>query len=215
MARDEYDTQEARPPRAIRRDTQPTDRLSAEELGQSDLVNPNWRRERATGRNRRAQTLPSSRQEVVLWLQDGGWRLVAGAVLITALVIVLLVGLGKAQPLPTQTSAETEPLPTEVAIIQPFGAEQPSVTPPQITPAPPPPAAQGGAQFRVFNTGSLGLFLRSEPSTANQPLKTLNDGAIVTIVGADFVGPDRVWKHIRDADGTEGWVAADFLQPAQ
>jgi SH3-like domain-containing protein len=32
------------------------------------------------------------------------------------------------------------------------------------------------------------------------------------VVGEDFSGPDRVWKNVRDPDGTTGWVAADFLQ---
>jgi len=73
----------------------------------------------------------------------------------------------------------------------------------------------GGAQFRVFNTGAEGLFLRPDHSTDGTPLKTLNDGAIVIVVGDDFSAPDHVWKHVRDAAGTEGWAAADFLQAVQ
>jgi hypothetical protein len=73
----------------------------------------------------------------------------------------------------------------------------------------------GGAQFRVYKTGSEGLFLRPDHSVEGAPVKTLPDGTIVTVVGPDFSGPDRVWKHVRDPDGAEGWAAADFLQAVQ
>jgi hypothetical protein len=81
------------------------------------------------------------------------------------------------------------------------------------TEAPPPPAQ--GAQFQVINTGSEGLFLRPNPNTDNQVLMTLEEGSIVTIIGEDFVGPDRIWKNVRAPDGTEGWAASDWLQPVQ
>jgi SH3-like domain-containing protein len=56
------------------------------------------------------------------------------------------------------------------------------------------------------------LFLRPDHSSEGTPLKTLTDGSIVTVVGEDFSAPNRVWKHVRDAEGAEGWAAADFLQ---
>lgn len=87
----------------------------------------------------------------------------------------------------------------------PFSAEQPRPTAPASTPS--------LVQFRVVNTGGTGLSVRPEPNTNSQPLKTLPEGMIVTMIGDDSVGPDRVWKHVRDPDGVEGWVGADFLQP--
>lgn len=70
----------------------------------------------------------------------------------------------------------------------------------------------GGAQFRVFNTSFEGLFLRPDHSSEGTPLKTMPDGTIVTVIGPDFSAPDRVWKHVRDPEGTEGWAPAEFLQ---
>ena len=98
---------------------------------------------------------------------------------------------------------------------------QPTITPRVITPTLQiaqdgtiAGTAGGGAQFRVVNT-EIGLFLRSDHSLESTQLKSLADGSIVTVIGEDFSAPDRVWKHVRDAAGTEGWVAAEFLQAVQ
>ena len=95
---------------------------------------------------------------------------------------------------------------------------QPSVTPRPTGVAPTAvtgAGSAGGAQFRVFNTEGQGLFLRQDHSGDSQVLKTLPDGTIVTVVGQDFSGPDRVWKNVREPDGSTGWVAADYLQTVQ
>jgi hypothetical protein len=119
------------------------------------------------------------------------------------------------------------PTPASSAINQPRLSPQPTVTPlvsatssvatqsgsPSGTPGT--GSAATGAQFRVTGTGELGLFLRADHNTNGEPVKTLPEGTVVTIIGEDFSGPDRVWKNIRDPEGTEGWVAADFLKPAQ
>jgi SH3 domain-containing protein len=94
--------------------------------------------------------------------------------------------------------------PFEVPARPSASAEQPRPTAPASAP--------GLVQFRVVNTGGTGLSMRPEPNTNTQPLKTLPEGMIVTIIGDDSVGADRVWKHVRDPDGTEGWVVSDFLQ---
>lgn len=89
------------------------------------------------------------------------------------------------------------------------------MTPQASVTAAPAPSVVSGAQFRVFNTGPEGLFLRPEPNSSGTPLKTLPDGTVVTVIGEDYIGPDRVWKNIRDQEGSEGWAAADWLEPAQ
>jgi SH3 domain-containing protein len=209
MSREEHDPEDMRTTRSSRRSNQPTDRLP----GRSDYgdpVNPNWRSERMTGRNRRTQTLPTSRQELMLWLQYGGWRFLAiGAAIAIIAIFGFLFFSQNRRPL-VRVAPTAEP---QIGQTLP---ELPSPTPPisattQLTS----PGISGGAQFRVFNTGSDGLFLRSDPSSANQPIKTLPEGTIVTIIGEDSFGSGHVWKHVRDPDGAEGWVAADFLQPVQ
>jgi hypothetical protein len=209
MSPEEQDPEDVRTTRSSRRSNQPTERLAGRS-DPGDPVNPNWRSERVTGRNRRTQTLPSSRQEFMLWLQYGGWRILAiGAAVLMIVILATIFISQNSRPL-------TRATPTAESDIGQALPELPSPTPllsatTQIDSS----GAGGGAQFRVLNTGAEGLFLRPDPSSANQPIKTLPDGTIVTIIGDDSVGTDHVWKHVRDPEGTEGWVAADFLEPVQ
>jgi len=218
MGREERDPQDARTTRSTRRTTQPMDRLDDAEPALNDPVNPDWRGARTMRRGRRSQGLPTSRQEFVLWLQYGGWRVLLAA----GVLVVVLIGLIYLTRRPSSASSPFAQ-PTESAALgaAPILPLQPSVTPRVITPTleiaqngTGAGTTSGGAQFRVVNTGD-GLFLRPDHSVDGTPLKTLNDGSIVTVVGDDFSAPDRVWKHVRDAAGTEGWVAAEFLQAVQ
>lgn len=186
------------------------------EWSAQEPVNPGWRRERSATRpmRRRGGALPSSPQEFQLWLQAGGWQYVAGiAVLLVVLLIALLsftrseereAGLGFAEPTAPALGAGSDsgglaPLPAATSALPP-------------TAEPPLPAA--AQAFVVTGTGSEGLFLRPESNTNGAPLTTIPEGTRVEQIGEDFVGPDRVWRNVRGPDGQEGWVAADFLQPA-
>jgi hypothetical protein len=208
MSRDDNDLQDV-PPRYTRRE--PTDRLNAAGGGAGDPINPQWRGARAGGRARPSQSLPSSSQEFALWLQYGGWRFLLAALVIVIVLAALIIF--------SQPGTSPEPLPQateEPAVSAPITLRTPQATvtaAPLTTPTPAVPAAVTGARFRVTGTGSEGLFLRPEPSVDGAPLKTLPEGTEVTIIGEDSVKPERVWKHVRDADGAEGWVAAEFLQP--
>jgi SH3 domain-containing protein len=218
MGREEGDPQDARTTRSTRRPTQPIDRSGNAEPAFNDPVNPDWRGARTARRGRRSQGLPTSRQEFVLWLQYGGWRVLLAA----GVLVVVLIGLIYLTRTPPNASSPfaqpTESLALGGAPILPL---QPSITPRVITPTleiaqnGTSAGVAGAAQFRVINTGTDGLFLRSDHSTESTQLKTLPDGSIVTVAGEDFSAPDRVWKHVRDAAGTEGWVAAEFLQAVQ
>lgn len=210
MAREDRDPYDARTTRSSHRgDTETNERPPAGRAASPDPLNPDWRSARATRPNRRGQGLPSSRQEFVLWMQYGGWKVVAAAVVLVLLVITMI----SVSRTPRQITPTAQP--TALAGASGVGGAGTSALPtPTIGPINPTaiPAAAGGARFRVFNTGSEGLFLRPDHNTDQPPLKTLADGSIVTIVGADFSGPDRVWKNVKDGEGTTGWVAADFLQ---
>jgi hypothetical protein len=216
MGREERDPQNSRTTRSARRTTQPTDRLDDSDPVYGDPVNPDWRGSRATRRGRRSQGLPSSRQEFVLWLQYGGWRVLLAA----GVLVVVLIGLIYITRVPSNVASpfdsSTETAGLGAAPILPIQA---TVTPRVITPtleiAQNGAGATGGAQFRVFNTGAEGLFLRPDHSGDGTPLKTLAEGTIVTVIGEDFSSPNRVWKHVRDPEGAEGWAAADFLQAVQ
>jgi hypothetical protein len=207
---DPYDTRTTR----RRGDTPPTERLDEGRPAHGDPVNPDWRTSRGARRTRKSQGLPSSRQEFVLWLQFGGWRvLLAAAALVAATVWLIWLTSRPGQATspfaqPTEELASSgvggAPLPLQATVTPRATGVAPTAAPAGDT--------SGGAQFRVFNTEGLGLFLRQDHDTGSQVLKTLPDGTLVTVVGEDFSGPDRVWKNVRDPDGTTGWVAADFLQ---
>ncbi len=167
-----------------------------------------WRSSRTTSRpTRRAAGLPTSGQELALWLQRGGWMVVAGVSAVVLVIILLLVLSQGARPMAT---------PTEEATNNTGQAQfdYPTVTP-ALEPSPEPLVQPGGAQFSVVGTGVEGLFLRPNPNTQDAPITTLPEGTIVTVIGSDIVGADRVWKNIRTAEGFEGWVASDFVRPLQ
>jgi hypothetical protein len=82
---------------------------------------------------------------------------------------------------------------------------------PAATAAPPPAAT--GQTFVVAGTGTEGLFLRPEPSTANNPIATLPEGTKVEALGPEQNDGTRTWKRVR-TDRGEGWVAAEFLVAA-
>lgn len=179
-------------------------------------VNPDWRTSRVSGaprgQRRRAGAIPSgSPQEVQIWLQRGGWKLVmaAAVILVLALILALAVSRGdRREGLPS--SASTTGADTGGAQDDPFG-QFPSTTaePPTVAPT------QPSAAFVVVNTGGLGLFLRSEPNQNAATLATLPEGLRVEQIGVDVSGAGFVWRNVRTPDGQEGWVAVDFLQPAQ
>ncbi|MCG8352583.1 MAG: SH3 domain-containing protein [Chloroflexales bacterium] len=179
-------------------------------------VNPDWRTSRVStaprGQRRRAGAIPSgSPQEVQIWLQRGGWKLVmaAAVIFVLALILVLAVSRGDRREGPLSNSSTTG---AEIGSAQDDLLGQfPSTTaePPTVAPAPP------SAAFVVVNTGGLGLFLRSEPNQNSATLATLPDGLRVEQIGVDVSGAGFVWRNVRTPDGQEGWVAVDFLQPAQ
>jgi hypothetical protein len=213
MAREDDDLQEVpRVTRATRRDQPSTDRLSRGAV-ESDTLNPNWRSDRAGGRARASRSMPFSRQEFALWLQYGGWRFILAAVAILVVGGALYI---LSQPGPTPLPQTIE----EPAAEEPLAPTLPSfatVTPSALTPIPATaaPAGLSGQQLRVTGTEGLGLFLRAEPTTANQPLKTLAENSVVTVLGEPTTAEGITWLRVRDETGAEGWAAQEFLQPAQ
>lgn len=90
---------------------------------------------------------------------------------------------------------------------------QPVQTVPGTDPAGQPAPGGTGQFFVVTGTGTEGLFLRPEASTAQPPIATLPEGARVEFTGEAQNDGTREWRKVR-SDLGEGWVAADFLQPA-
>ena len=215
MALDDFDQEDERTTRTSRRNVPQTERLrDTDDFGEHPgPLRQDWRSSRTTRRPRRSTTLPSSRQEFVLWLQHGGWRIVAIAAAVVFVLILALVLNRRARELPGNSTASnarpTAGLSTGAAPTTGSGAALGNVAPTSA------PTAVQGVQFRVNGTGTDGLFLRSDADQNSTILATLPEGTVVTVIGEDKSGPNYTWKHVRAPDGTEGWAAADFLQPAQ
>jgi hypothetical protein len=190
-----------------------TERLSpdGDEWSRAEPVNPGWRSERTgTRKASRRGALPSSPQEFQLWLQAGGWRYVAGIALLAVVLLIALLAfarngtreVGLDQLAPTTAS---EP------VLGSSGAGSDASLPTVTLPPPTPAAPQ---RFTVTGTDGQGLLLRPAPSTDGAALTTLPDGTVIEQIGDDVAGGDRMWRHVRAPDGTEGYVAIDYLAPA-
>jgi hypothetical protein len=88
---------------------------------------------------------------------------------------------------------------------------------PSPVPAPTEPAATpevSSATLVVIRAGTEGVRLRDAPGSGDA-LKTLMNGARLEWLGEDRQDSGRSWRHVRDAEGTEGWIAADLVAPLQ
>jgi len=128
-------------------------------------------------------------------------------VLLAATVLLLIACAAPPRQPATPTAG-----PVVIATAEPTA--QPTATRPAPTPISPPtppttePAGQAGT-VQVANTGGEGLTLRRTPDGA--AIGTLPDGAALTPTGEEQPVGDRLWRRVRDAQGREGWVAAEFL----
>ncbi len=114
-----------------------------------------------------------------------------------------------------------------IATIAPTERIPPTATPyapPTDTPAPTPlpgaPATPGaasvkiGGYVRIVETGSTGLNFRKEPSRTAEKIRSLPEGNVYEVVGGPASADGLTWWRLKDADGTSGWGASDYLQAA-
>jgi hypothetical protein len=154
------------------------------------------------------------------------WRWLAMGVVVTAVSIVIALALARylllRPPLPTSPleptiivlTAPPSPIPTETpAFATPTAI--PTFTPvatPDVAEAPAEVAA--GYYARVAGTGGVGVTIRGGPSTNNVAVTVAQEGALLFVVSGPEEGSDYFWWQVRLEDGSEGWVAAEFLEPA-
>jgi hypothetical protein len=154
-----------------------------------------------------------------LWLGLGLLITVVGLGITIALLTSFL-----ARPSPEQA---VSPGPTVIRLTAPprptgFATEvAPTITPaPTLTPAPTPdvalapPEITAGFYAAVVNTGGIGVTVRGGPGTNNQPITVAAEGAVLLVLDGPTTGGEFQWWQVQLSDGTEGWVAADFLEPA-
>jgi hypothetical protein len=120
-------------------------------------------------------------------------------------------------PLATQTElapAVAATAPTSAAALPPaipprISAPQPAA-PGEPTPESAPQLVTAPVRLVVRGAGAEGVSFRSAPGTGGR-LKVLKDGDELTAVGEELQVAGRSWTRVKDANGTEGWVASEFL----
>jgi hypothetical protein len=53
--------------------------------------------------------------------------------------------------------------------------------------------------------------LRAQAGERGQRLKTMPEGTTLDVIGTDTTADGIVWRNVRDASGTSGWMAGKFL----
>jgi len=153
-----------------------------------------------------------------LWIGLGVIVTAAGLFLAFLLANTLLIpeplATGLPEPTVIRLTAPPSPIPSPTA-------ERSTPTPiPTLTPVPtldlanPPAEVTVGYYAVVVGTGGNGVTVRGGPSTSNTRLLTAAEGRLMLIVDGPVTGGDFNWWLVRLDDGTEGWVAGDFLSPA-
>jgi hypothetical protein len=110
-----------------------------------------------------------------------------------------------APPSPTASATPDFVLPTPIPTFTPIPTPDNAVAPPEIT---------IGFYARVVNTGGAGLVMRGGPSTSNVQIALVDEGGYLLVIGGPEEGNDFLWWQVERADGSDGWVAAQFLEPA-
>ena len=122
-------------------------------------------------------------------------------------------------PLPTAVPPPPPPPPLPAAPVAtptwtPVPAP-PAPAPPPPAPVPPaaPPADEPTRYMRIGNTDGGAVRLRGTPSRAAAAIASVPMGTRVQAIGTAERVEDLHWQRIRLPDGTEGWIAIDFLIP--
>jgi hypothetical protein len=153
------------------------------------------------------------------WLGMGLFLTVLGCIIAVLFLRTFLV---QTQPPPADPPQATiiiltaPPSPT----IDLAGSALPPTPIPTFTPIPTPDAAvapseiTSGFYAMVANTDGLGVTIRGGPSTRNVALMVAEEGTIMLILDGPEEGDSFSWWQVQLQDGTEGWAATDFLEPA-
>jgi len=129
---------------------------------------------------------------------------------------VLLAGCSGSPPA-TPAAVSIPPIAQQVAIAPASTATAQLTSSPiplPVSPMLPTPTVAPPPRLVITGSGGAGLSLRKTPGTGER-LKVLKDGAELTVLGAAQQATGHSWVPVKDQDGTEGWVAAQFTTPAR
>jgi hypothetical protein len=134
-------------------------------------------------------------------------------------------------PTPTATPVPAPPTPAPPTPLPPTPTMRTAVMVPSIGATPTPrtdastsaspgtprangmPSSTASRFFRVGNTDGDPVRVRTLPSRSAPAVASVTEGMRVLALGASQRGDDLSWQRVRIANGTEGWIAADFLTP--
>jgi len=156
------------------------------------------------------------------------WRYLGLGVVVT--VVSLVLALAIANALLHRPPLEVGPAAPTLIILTAPPSAVPSVTAvlptpsaiPTFTPIPTPDQAIAPPEVTVdyyavvANTEGAGVIMRGGPSTSNAQITIADEGSLLLVIGgpeADDLN-NRVWWQVKQEDGTQGWVAGEFLLPA-
>src|SRR5947208_2476102 len=127
-------------------------------------------------------------------------------ILITTLLVAGCGLRGAVREAPTLGAGETPAgAATAVPALTPTALPSPSPTrPPAATPT---PTAPPKLFVRIANTGGLGAYVRSAP-TSSASGTVWPEGTVLEVVGPDKQGDGGAWKNVRDPSDTTGWSFA-------
>ena len=135
-----------------------------------------------------------------LWLGLGTLATIIGLVAVLGSLAAYLT-----RP-PAETAAEAAP-----TIIRLTAPPVPTAT---VAVFVAPPTAAPTATTVPTPDVSVAPAVRNGPSTANIPVTVAGENSVVQVIEGPTPGGEYEWWRVRLPDGTEGWVAGDFLSPA-
>lgn len=130
-----------------------------------------------------------------------------------ALLVSGCTELSRATP-PTPAPVSTAPIVFATAVPVTVPTSNPTAIPPPPTatrPVIPTPAPAAPRPVYVANTGGDGATFRKTPGPEGERIDILRDGTALTPLGPEQQAGGRGWRQVRDTQGREGWVAAEFL----
>lgn len=150
--------------------------------------------------------------------------LISGLVIgVAVLVVIILFGGGDGEEPTVGVATETPAAFVEETAVIPTFTLGPTATPPGTEPdaTETPEAAEApvdtvavGATVEVYNTDGEGLNMRGGPGLNFAAVELLPEETQLEVIDGPEEVDDFTWWQVRKtSDGTEGWVAAQFIRP--
>lgn len=118
----------------------------------------------------------------------------------------------------TPTVLPATPEPTQVVVVPtdvpvaPVPATNAAGTGTQATP--PPETSTGTIAIGTNVVTNDAVNLRPDASTAGDPIIQLKSGTSLKVIGGPSSGENYTWWQVEDADGNQGWVISEAIDPA-